>query len=359
MNYSTDRMLSGILHSPGQFEVESCDVPNPQPGELLIRVFACAICGSDLRIMSNGSPRIKSPRIIGHEVAGEVVEVGKGVNSYTIGDKVSLGADIPCGECDFCRSGMSNCCQINYAIGYQFDGGFAEYMIVPSLMVRNGPIQKIPHSLPWAHAALAEPLACCLNGFERALFNKNTGGTVVIFGAGPIGMMLVSLAIIYGAEDVISIEPSFARRQRAMRLGANLALNPQNEDVVREVLTRTDGRGAQAVFTACSSVETHEPAIEIVARRGVVNLFGGLPKDARHIQFSSNHIHYREAYITGSHGSTPEHHATALELIASGSIDVPLLISHEFALSEMTTGIDLAKKGAPGKVVIYPSGSGN
>ena len=126
MNYSTDRMLSGILHSPGQFEVESCDVPNPQPGELLIRVFACAICGSDLRIMSNGSPRIKSPRIIGHEVAGEVVEVGKGVNSYTIGDKVSLGADIPCGECDFCRSGMSNCCQINYAIGYQFDGGFAE-----------------------------------------------------------------------------------------------------------------------------------------------------------------------------------------------------------------------------------------
>jgi len=205
---------------------------------------------------------------------------------------------------------------------------------------------------------LAEPLACCLNGYERALYVENSGGTVVIFGAGPIGLMLLILGKqLYGAEQVIMIEPSQVRRTLAESLGADCVIDPVAEDAVDTVMSLTHGQGAQAIFTACPAVETHIQAIEMVAKRGVVNLFGGLPKSAPPITVSSNFLHYREAYVTGSHGSTPQQHAKALDLIESGTINVKPLITKTIALDSIHEGITLASSGTSAKIVICPANS--
>ncbi len=348
-------MLAAVWHGPNDMRLEDKPVPEIVPGSVLVKVKSCAICGSDLRILGDGNPRISPPHILGHEISGEVVQIGKGVTEYAVGDRIATGADVPCGKCDHCQSGRPNCCDINYAIGYQFDGGFAEYILLDPLIVKYGPMQKFDSSLSWEYASLAEPLACCINGYERALYDEGMGGVVVIFGAGPIGLMLMMLGKqFYRADKVIIIEPSKVRRDMALKLGADLVIDPNKTDPVVEVMSQTNDQGAQAIFTACPIVETHKQAIEMVAKRGVVNFFGGVPKDDPAIPLLSNFIHYREAYITGSHGSTPEQHAKALNMIATGSVDVSDLVSESIPLSKIMDGFELAASGKLAKIIITP-----
>lgn len=340
-------------HGSERLLLEEKNIPEVLPGSILLKVHACAICGSDLRIYRDGSPRIVAPRIIGHEIAGEVVALGQGVDKFKVGDRVSVGADIPCGECVHCTTDRPNCCDTNYAIGYQFEGGFAEYMILNPLVVQYGPVQRFGEHLPYEVAALAEPLACCINGYERGLMQPNR--SVVIFGAGPIGIMLAMLAPVYQASQVIMIDPSESRLNRAKSLGvATHYINPKENNPVDTVMQLTNGMGGDMIFTACPAVETHEQAIAMIAKRGVVNLFGGLPKTAPAIPLLSNFIHYREAYITGSHGSTPAQHKRALELIEAGKVNVAAMITHQYALSDFNDAFRTALSGEALKVVIKP-----
>lgn len=348
-------MLAAVWHGPNDLRLENRPVPKVAPGTVLVKVEACAICGSDLRILGDGNPRINPPHILGHEIAGQIVELGKGVKNYSLGDRISTGADIPCGECIHCKSGRPNCCDTNFAIGYQFDGGFAEYILLDPLVVKHGPMKKFSKKLPWNYAALAEPLACCINGYERAFFNIDSGGTIVIFGAGPIGLMLLMLgANYYNADQIVIIEPSKIRREIANQLGADLVIDPNELDPVQSVMEFTNQQGANLIFTACPIVETHTQAIQIVAKRGVVNLFGGIPKTDLPISLLSNFIHYREAYITGSHGSTPRQHAMALDLIENKLVDISKLVSNTFSLSKIHEGIAIASSGNSAKVIINP-----
>jgi len=351
-------MLTAVWYGPNDMRLEEKPVPEDVPGSLLVKVEACAVCGSDLRILGDGNPRITPPRILGHEISGEVVEVGEGVSGFSVGDRVATGADVPCGECVHCKSGRPNCCDINYAIGYQFDGGYAEYIRLHPLVVKYGPLQKFDESLPWEYAALAEPLACCINGYERAHYQEGSGGTVVVFGAGPIGLMLMILGKqFYGAEQLIMIEPSAVRREMAAELGADHVIDPTTVDPVKKVMEWTDNQGAQAIFTATPALVTHKQSVEMVAKRGVVNFFGGVPKTEPPIPLLSNFIHYREAYITGSHGSTPAQHARALEMIVTGAVDLSPIISKKVALSDIHEGFSMAASGTMAKVIITPSGT--
>jgi L-iditol 2-dehydrogenase len=216
-------------------------------------------------------------------------------------------------------------------------------------------MQKFDNSLSWQEASLAEPLACCINGYERALYHKDMGGVVVIFGAGPIGLMLMMLGKqFYGVDKVIIVEPSELRRNMALDLGADMAIDPTTQDPVIEVMNITNNQGAQAIFTACPIIETHEQAIKIVAKRGVVNFFGGVPKGEPAIPLLSNFIHYREAYITGSHGSTPEQHEKALNMIANKTVDISSLVSKSVPLSNIMEGFKIAADGKLAKVIITP-----
>jgi L-iditol 2-dehydrogenase len=345
-------MKAVVLHGKDRMAIEELPLPAIDDSSALMKVMACCICGSDVRILHHGNPRVTPPTVTGHEAAGMIVKVGRNVHNLKVGDRVSIGADVPCGECDWCRNGLGNNCEINYAVGYQIPGAFAEYMKLPSLMCSEGPITPIAGSLSYEEAALAEPLACAINGLELA--NMSLGKTVAIIGMGPIGCMMVDLARVMGAQKVICIQRSPQRMEIAKAYQADLYLSSEREDVVRAVMEATGGHGADVVITTCGSVEAHEQAVEMVAHRGYINFFGGLSKDARPMNLYSNKIHYREAFITGSHGSVPRQHKMAVKLLESGRVRVKPLITHQFPLDEIHAAFAVMESRQGMKIVVTP-----
>ncbi|MFA4015861.1 MAG: hypothetical protein RUDDFDWM_000955 [Candidatus Fervidibacterota bacterium] len=348
-------MKAAVFLGPERIEVMDVETPSVKSDwEMLVRVKACAICGSDVRIFHHGNPRVKPPAILGHEIAGEVVEVGRAITDFKVGDRVAIGADVPCGECEMCKRGIGNNCPINYAIGYQFQGGFAEFILLNETTMKYGPVHKIPDNVSDIAATLAEPLACCLNAYELARLLP--GETVVIFGLGPVGCLLVEVAKTLGAGKVIAIQRSRKRLEMAMDVGipADVFICALEEDPVERVLHETDGRGADVVMTACASVEAQEQAIRMLAHRGRLNLFAGLPPGSRKIELDSNFIHYREAFIFGSHGSVPRHHKSALSLLSDGRIKAERYFTHIFALEEIIEAIETVEKRDALKAVICP-----
>lgn len=345
-------MLAAVLEDLDKLELREMPEPAIDDDSALLRVESVAICGSDVRILHHGNPRVKPPTVLGHETAGTVVKVGKNVKRVKEGDRVSLGADVPCGQCHWCRNGLGNNCSINYAVGYQIPGAFAQFMKLPRLLLEEGPVQQFDSSLAFDHAALAEPLACAINGLE--LVNMSLGKSIVIIGMGPIGCMMIDLARIMGATKVICIQRSQKRMALARQYGADAYIASDEEDVVARCRQETGGEGPDVVITTCGSVEAHEQAIEMVAHRGYVNLFGGLPKNARPMSVLSNVIHYKECFVTGSHGCTPRHHALAVELIEKGLVRVAPLITHRFPLSQIHDAFHAMESRDGMKVVINP-----
>lgn len=345
-------MKAAVLHGTDRMAIEELPLPVIDDSSALMRVEACCICGSDVRILHHGNPRVTPPTVTGHEAAGVIVKVGAHVRNLKLGDRVSIGADVPCGQCDWCRNGLGNNCAINYAVGYQIPGAFAEYMKIPSLMCAEGPVTRIADSLSFEEAALAEPLACAINGLE--LVNMSLGKTVVIIGLGPIGCMMIDLARVMGAQKVIGIQRSPLRMEIAKAYQADLYLASEREDVVRAVMEATGGHGADVVITTCGSVEAHEQAVEMVAHRGYINLFGGLSKDARPMSLYSNKIHYRESFLTGSHGSVPRQHKLAVNLLESGRVRVKPLITHRFPLDEIHAAFAVMESRRGMKIVVAP-----
>ena len=346
-------MKAAVLEALDTLKLQ--DVPTPEIGDndALMRVEAVSICGSDVRIVHHGNPRVKMPAIPGHETAGVVVQAGRNVTRVKVGDRVALGADVPCGQCHWCRNGLGNNCSINYAIGYQIPGAFAQYMKLPQLVLEEGPVSTFSDSLKFEEAALAEPLACAINGLE--LVNMSLGKTVVIFGLGPIGCMMIDLARIMGATKVIGIQRSKLRMEIAKEYGADVYLNSSEEDVVARCREETGGEGPDVVVTTSGSVEVHEQSVEMVAHRGYVNLFGGLGKDVRPMSLLSNTIHYKECFVTGSHGSTPRQHRLALQLLEKGLVRVKPIITHHYPLTQIGEAFETMESRQGMKIVVHPN----
>jgi len=305
-----------------------------------------------VRIFHHGNPRVKPPAIIGHEVAGEIIAVGAGVSKFKVGGRVALGADVPCGKCRWCQNGLGNNCPENHAIGYQFPGGFAEEMVLNPMVVDFGPVTAIPDTVSDEEAALAEPLACAINGLEMC--RLVVGETLCIIGAGPIGCMMIELGRHMGAAEIIVIQRSRKRLELARPFGADHYICPEDADVLKAVRDITAGRGPDVVVTTCGSVEAHEQAIEMVAKRGRVNLFGGLGEGARNLSVPSNTIHYKECFVLGSHGSVPRHHAAAMALIQRKIVKVARCITHRFPLDEIRAALAAAEKHEGLKVLVKP-----
>jgi L-iditol 2-dehydrogenase len=345
-------MKAAVLEDLNRIVVKEVPDPDMDDHSALMRVEAVSICGSDARILHYGNPRVNPPAIIGHEAAGVIVEVGKGVTRVKEGDRVAIGADVPCGQCNWCRNGLGNNCAVNYAVGYQIPGAFAEYMKLPRLVLEEGPVTQISDHLGFDEAALAEPLACAINGLE--LVNMSLGKTVVIVGLGPIGSMMIDLARVMGATTVIAAQRSQARMEIARFYEADVYIDTSKEDLIARCLEETGGEGPDIVITACGSVEVHEQAVEMVAHRGYVNLFGGLRKDARPMSLLSNTIHYKECFVTGSHGSVPRQHQLAVELLEKGMVRVAPLITHHFPLVDINKGFEVMEGRQGMKITIHP-----
>jgi len=345
-------MKAAVLESLNHLVVK--EIPEPTCGdhEAILKVESCAVCGSDIRIYHYGNDRVKFPAIIGHELAGEIIRVGKNVTRVKVGDRVALGADVPCGRCYWCQNGMGTNCAINYAIGYQFAGGFQQQMVLNETTLNYGPVTKIPDHVSFNAAAIAEPLACAINGLELAQFAP--GKSICIIGLGPIGCMMLELSKVYGCSQVFAAQRSRKRLEMAKSFRPDARyICTEEEDVADTVMKETNGKGVDLAITTAGTTKAHEDAIKIVAHRGYVNLFGGL-KNQPKLSIDSNLIHYKECFVMGSHGSLPRHHQQAVDLIAHGYVHISQYISKTFPLTGINTAFAYHESREGLKTIVKP-----
>ena len=348
-------MLALRFYAPEDLRLEDVPEPTCGTGEVKIRVKNCSTCGTDVKIRKNGHQNLTPPRIIGHEIAGEVVEIGSGVaGDWKPGDRVQVIAAVPCGKCHECRKGWMAVCQNQTSVGYQYDGGFAEYMIVPREVLAVDGMNRIPDGVGFAEASAAEPFACAINAQEQ--LGIEPGDDVVIFGAGPIGCLHVRIARgVHRAGRVILVDINSERlKMSADAVQPDVVINASEVNIVEEILKLTDGRGADVIITATPANITQEQAVSMAARNGRISFFGGLPKTNPTITLDSNLVHYRQLHIHGANGSAPEHNRRALDYIASGEVPVADLITRRIRLRDVMDAFGIVERGEAIKVTVEP-----
>ncbi len=348
-----DTMKAIILEEPMKYSLQEVPIPKCPEGGMLIKVIACGLCGSDLRTLKSGRKNMEYPWTIGHEISATVIETGKGFKGqWKKGDLIAVAPMVYCGHCEYCRDGVYELCENSREIAHQWPGGFAEYVAVPEEAIANGTIQFIPEGLDPVIATTAEPASSCVNAQEKA--SIGLGDTVVIIGSGPIGCIHTSLAKARGALKVIAADISDARLRLIEPFGTDHTINSLNTDIVEEVKSLTNGKGADVVITANPVGQTQVQALEMAKKGGRVVLFGGLPHNASKPGIDTNLIHYRGLHVIGTTTFSPRHNRLSLELLASGKIPGDKLVTHVLPLSEFSEGVKLAIEGEALKVVFKP-----
>jgi len=328
-------MKAALLYGVKDLRVEDVGVPLVGVGEVLVRVKGATTCGTDLKIFQRGYVEkiIKLPTIFGHEWAGEVVEVGEGLEWPRGGMRVRAGNSAPCLHCAMCQRGKYNLCENMIWLW----GAYAEYVKVPARMVLVN-MQEIPQNVSYLEAAVTEPLACVLHGVEEA--GVKLGDTVAIIGAGPIGLLHLLTVKRRGAEKVIVIDLVDERLEAATRLGADETVNGGREDVVERVQSLTGGYGADVVIEAIGLAATWEQALKLARKGGVVLEFGGCPPGTE-VRVNAEQVHYGELKVMGAFHTTPLHFRRALDFIASQTIDVRPLITRELGLEDIREAFEV------------------
>jgi L-iditol 2-dehydrogenase len=316
-------------------------------------VLACSVCGTDLRAWQHGNERITPPRITGHELCGEIVEIGPARKDFAVGQRISMAPAIGCGTCYPCSRGHTNLCDNLTTIGFQCNGGFAEYMEVPALAFDRGNVYRTPDGVAAEEAALAEPIACVVNGQE--FLHIGPGDSVAIFGSGFIGCMHAELARMSGADPIIMIEPNRSRAEAAHALipFSSLVVSSMT-DLPSEVRRLTGSRGVDVIVTACPVGQAQKDALSLAAKRGRISLFGGLAKETNGF-LDSNVIHYKELSIHGVHASTPRQNQEVMSWIAAGRLDVKKYITRTYPLEEIETAFRDLQSQSVFKAVVIPA----
>lgn len=348
-----ETMKAAVFLGPGKMVVREVPRPRPEAGEVVIAVRTCAVCGTDLRVFRSGHRKVRPPQVTGHEMAGEIAAIGAGVDGFAVGDRVTAVTSVGCGKCRFCRRGRPNICPRTEALGYYYPGGFAEYVKIPAAAVAQDALIRLPENVGFDEASLVEPLSCCING--QSCLAIAPGERVLVFGAGPIGLLHLELARARGAGALFLVDISPERLAAARRLvKIDHLVNAAAVDPVAEIDRLAGGEGIDVIITATPAKENQEQALRLAAIRGRISLFGGLPKDDSLIAFDSNLVHYRELSVHGAFASARADYEEALALIASGKIDAPRFISHRLPLEDITTALELVASGRAVKVVLHP-----
>jgi L-iditol 2-dehydrogenase len=321
------------------------------PG-ILVRIETCAVCGTDVKMYRHGYAAAKLPLVPGHELAGTILRIEGSFPGLAKGTRVAIAPNIPCGTCHFCRCGEQTACDALCTIGVHRDGGFAEYLTLPAHAIDEGCVFPIPDSVTSEEAALIDPASCVVNACE--LSRVKVGDTVVVLGAGPAGCLSVEVSRAFGAGSTILVQRSRKRLEQAAFTRARLFVDSSSEDPVKTVMQATHGRGADVVIVACGSAEAQEQAVHMVAKRGSVNLFGGLPKGSPPPRLDVNLLHYKESSVVGTHGGSNRHCALALQMVADGRIQGKSYISARVNLSEFASALRLAEEKTGLKVFVSP-----
>ena len=321
-------MKACVFNAPGDVAVVDMPVPEAGRGEIVLRVGAAGLCHSDVRVYK-GEKYARQGVVPGHEISGVVAQVGDGVDDIAVGDHVSLCPIIACGSCSFCRVGKRNRCPRRITLGYDENGGLAEYLLVPEPIVRLGHVFKLPDGVALDLASLLEPTACVFNSMD--LIGVEAGTTMLLIGGGPMGLMHLVVARALGAR-VIASEPDEGRRGWARKLGAIEVIDPMTTDVVKRTKELTDGEGADVAVVSTGAVPAVKPALEGVRKQGSINLFGGFPPNSV-LDLDPNVIHYNELVLTGSQNATVAQYEQALKLLPQLG-DLRHIVSHSFTIDD-------------------------
>jgi len=341
------KMRKAVLRSPGEVEIMEVDVPKCPDGGVVVKVQACAICGTDVESFLHGQRMSQLPPDLGHELTGIVSMVGQGDHSFTEGDRVVLNQSVPCGECPDCEKGYENLCDRTIRIG----GGFADYVEIPAMAVQKGNLLKMPEELSFQTGTLTEALAAVVNGHE--LIDIRLGDTVLVIGAGAVGCLHCQLAKAKGALRVILSDINGRRLNDAGEVsGADLLINSSAEDLVSRIKHETQGLGVEKVIVACSSGAAQEEALQVVAKRGIVSLFGFTLKEWPWIKFDSNDCHCREFFVTGAFAYSRRQFKLALDLLTRGIVKPAQLITHVLPLEKVVEAMEIMKQGSGLKVLV-------
>lgn len=348
-------MLGLRLHGVNDLRLDEVPRPCLPKGGMILKVHACSICGSDLRNIKVGgsSHGMILPRIIGHEFSGEIVEIDDTIKEYKLGDRVVIATVLPCGKCDYCLKGNTNLCVDKESISCEYDGAFAEYIAITSKTISIGAVIPIPNNVTFEEAAITEPLSCVLNGQE--ISKIGLGDSVVIVGAGPLGLAHAEVAKILGATKVIISEVSQERRRIAEKSrNIDRIIDPVNENLNEVILKETNNKGADVVIVAAPSGEAQVQALKVAAIGGRINFFGGLAKGKSMISIDSNIIHYKELSINGTSDTTALHMKKIIRLLEAKKIDTDFLITKVYPLTKYKDAFELASSGKALKVIIKP-----
>lgn len=342
-------MTAAILYGRKDVRVERVPVPQIGPGEVLVRVRTALTCGTDLKVWLRGyhARMIVPPSVFGHEFSGTVEAVGAGVSAFQPGMRVVAANSAPCGECFYCRRGAETVCEDLLFL----NGAYAEYVRVPARIVERN-LLEIPPRLSFAEAALVEPLACVVRGFEET--QVQAGDTVAVLGAGPIGLMFLQLAKWHGARVIVAGRRQ-TRLDAAARLGADHVVDASAGDLVSQVKALTEGgRGVDRVIECAGHPDAWEMAVSMARKGGLVQLFGGCPADTK-VHLDTHLLHYCEISIRSCFHHTPRHVREALDLLARGAVDVQALVRGEEPLSRLPAVLErMASRDGLLKTAIVP-----
>jgi L-iditol 2-dehydrogenase len=349
---NTQKMRAAALYGKQDLRAGEANVPQIDDEEILVQVKGAFVCGTDVRMYLNGYQGVseQSPLILGHEGSGIVAKVGSHVKNFREGMRVAVAPNIGCGICDYCVSGNTQLCLQYKALGIHMPGFFAEYVKIPEKFVRQGNIVEIPDTLSFEEAALAEPLACVFNAFEKS--RMRPGDTVLIIGAGPIGLMHAKMARTAGVEKIIINDLSRDRLDLCRQLDSTF-ITVESETLKEEIVRLTEGRGVDVCITACPAPQAQQIALEVAAINGRIIFFGGLPPDKAHVSLNTNLIHYKQLEVTGTTRQSLSQYRRTLRLVASGRINIKDLISSRTALEEIQSALDNISQARSLKSAIY------
>jgi len=346
-------MKAAFLVGPRQIELRAVPAPECPRDGLVLEMRACGVCGSDLRRWREGPPPGIPDLVQGHELAGVVVETGPDTPRFKKGDRLAVATDVHCGECWYCRRGHFNVCTGLRLLGITpgMPGGFAEQVVLPGDLLRNGIVHAMPDGLSFEEGGLAETLSSVLASHHKC--QTSVGETVVVMGAGPIGCLHIVIARTRGARVLVA-EPNPLRRQGAEKFEPDATIDVTRVDVIEEVKRLTAGLGADVVICANPVGSTQTQAVEMARRGGRIVLFGGLPKSNPMVNLNSNRIHYGELAIIGAFSYHPSFHEQALSVLHRKQVRAEQFVTHHRPLNSIAEAFEIAASGEALKVMVQP-----
>ncbi|MGB3346284.1 MAG: alcohol dehydrogenase catalytic domain-containing protein [Candidatus Humimicrobiia bacterium] len=339
-------MKAAFCYSPKKFLIDEIPKPTIDEDEILVKIIACGICGSDIKKIFDD--KVKKPIVLGHEVTGDVVEIGSGVKDFKVGDRVVVTHHVPCFNCQYCKHENYSMCK-QFKSTNIYPGGFSQYIRVPKENVSVGTL-KIDEKVSYEEASFSEPLACCLYSLGKInLFQKDF---VVIIGLGTIGLLFYQL--IRNKKAIpIGIDIDENRVDFAKKFGFDFALNPNKENVTEEILNITKGIGADLVILTVVNEKILNQSLSYIRDGGKIIIFAGaINKEI--VKININELYRREISIIGSYSSSPKYLSQALELISDKDINVKNLITHRLPLEEIEKAVELIVSRKAYKVIIEP-----